>query len=272
MSQPNYSPQPEPQWEIPPECRPNVENAVTEDDTPVDNIFSEKQQRLLTESLYSSWRPGVSFVALANVGLFGGDKEPAIVPDMLLSLDTHFPEELWQKHHRSYFVWEYNKPPDLVIEIVSNKEGREADEKLQQYARMGVAYYVIFDPERQLSDQMLRIYKRFGMGYVETVERFFPELGLGLTVWQGTYETWEDQWLRWCDRDKQVIPSGAERAEAECERAGAESRRAENERRRAETESRRAAEAQHQAQAERERAQRLADKLRALGLDPDEEA
>ena len=32
-----------------------MENLITEDDTPVDNILSEKQQRLLTEPLYSAW-------------------------------------------------------------------------------------------------------------------------------------------------------------------------------------------------------------------------
>ena len=37
-----------------------VENLVTEDDTPVDNLLSEKQQRLLTEPLYSSWTPPAS--------------------------------------------------------------------------------------------------------------------------------------------------------------------------------------------------------------------
>jgi len=34
-----------------------VKNLVTEDDEPVDNILSEKQQRLLAESLYESWTP-----------------------------------------------------------------------------------------------------------------------------------------------------------------------------------------------------------------------
>ena len=33
----------------------DIESLVTEDDTPVDNMPSEKQQRLLTEPLYSSW-------------------------------------------------------------------------------------------------------------------------------------------------------------------------------------------------------------------------
>jgi hypothetical protein len=56
---------------LPVELHPNVDHLVTEDDTPVDNIFSEKQQRLLTEPLYNSWSgpgEGRPFVAMANVG------------------------------------------------------------------------------------------------------------------------------------------------------------------------------------------------------------
>ena len=63
--------------EIRAEVEREMENLVTEDDTPVDNILSEKQQRLLTEPLYGAWSgpdqhaPGHRpFLALANVGLF----------------------------------------------------------------------------------------------------------------------------------------------------------------------------------------------------------
>jgi hypothetical protein len=70
---------------------PDIQSLITEDDTPVDNLPSEKQQRLLTEPLYSSWtgagaeRP---FLAAANVGIFSVARNPAIVPDMFLSLDA----------------------------------------------------------------------------------------------------------------------------------------------------------------------------------------
>lgn len=228
-------------WELPPECLPDVENLVTEDDTPVDNIFSEKQQRLLTEPLYTAWRPGKPFVALANVGLFFAAKQPPLVPDVLLSLGVGFPEELWQKHHRSYFVWEYGRPPDVAIEIVSNRKGDEAGTKIESYADIGISYYVLLDPIKRLSDTPLRVYKRIGGNYVETVERFFPEIGLGVVPWQGVYETVEAEWLRWCDQDKRPIPTGAELSETERERA----------------------------EAERRRADLLAEKLRALGIDPD---
>ena len=40
-----------------PACAPNLDHLVTQDDTPLDNFVVERQQRLLTEPLYSSW-PG----------------------------------------------------------------------------------------------------------------------------------------------------------------------------------------------------------------------
>jgi hypothetical protein len=57
---------------LPVELHPNVDHLVTEDDVPVDIVFSEEQQRLLTEPLHSSWLgPGQQrpFVAMSNVGL-----------------------------------------------------------------------------------------------------------------------------------------------------------------------------------------------------------
>jgi hypothetical protein len=48
---------------------------------------------------------------------------------------------------------------------------------------------------------------------------WIPEVGLGLTIWHGTYEGKDTEWLRWCDKQGQVIPTGAERAEKLAERA-----------------------------------------------------
>ena len=76
----------EPVTMLPLELRPDVEHLITEDDTPVDNLFSEKQQRLLTDPLYASWPgPGTDrpFLAMANVGLFYSVERTPFVPDML---------------------------------------------------------------------------------------------------------------------------------------------------------------------------------------------
>ena len=61
---------------------PDMGHIITEDDTAVDNVFSEKQQRLLVEPLYSSWQPGKPFFAAANVGVFYAIRQPPLVPDM----------------------------------------------------------------------------------------------------------------------------------------------------------------------------------------------
>jgi len=240
-------------WEtLPPEVVPDVENMVTEDDEPVDNIFSEKQQRLLTEPLFSSWPgpgEGRPFLALANVGLFHDMHLPAIVPDAMLSLDVRAPADLKPKRNRSYFVWEYGKPPDVVVEVVSNQKGGELGDKMRVYERIRILYYAVFDPFAQLGKVPLRLYELQVGSYVERVDGWLEKVGLGLTLWEGVYEDMEDRWLRWCDREGAPIPTGGERAEKERLRADEEHRRAEEEHRRAE---------------------RLAARLRELGVDPDD--
>lgn len=131
---------------------PDINHLVTEDETPVDNLISEKQQRFLTTCLYSSLSRNVPFLATANVGLFYGLKQPPLVPDVLLSLEVSVAKDWSQKQNRSYFVWQFGKPPEVAIEIVSNTVGNELGSKLKDYARAGVAYYVVFDPLQFLEE------------------------------------------------------------------------------------------------------------------------
>ena len=42
---------------------------------------------------------------------------------------------------------------------------------------------------------------------------------LGLRLWQGHFEGHEDAWLRWCDANGEIIPTGEERATQLAERA-----------------------------------------------------
>ncbi len=265
--------------EIRAEVEREMENLVTEDDTPVDNILSEKQQRLLTEPLYGAWSgpdqhaPGHrGFLALANVGLFYALRQPPLVPDMMLALDVPGPgPDLSQKANRSYFIWvQDGKPPMVVVEVVSNQEGGEDGDKLRKYETIGVPYYVIFDPWHLLSDRVLRIYRFAGTGngYIEQVGGLLDAVGLGLSLWQGEYESTEALWLRWTDRDGRLIPTGAELARREQQRATEAEQRAEEERQRAEEERQRAEESARQAEQERQRAERLAARLRELGVEP----
>jgi len=233
---------------------PDANNLVTEDDTPVDNFASEKQQRLLVSSLYSSVKDQVFFAA-ANVGVFHTANQPAIVPDIFLSLNVQVPENWWDKQNRSYLVWQFGKPPEVVIEIVSNKVGDELGNKLRIYEQMRVSYYIVYDPGQHLGEQVLRLHELRGIRYSETTEMWLEQVGLGLTLWQGEFEGREDIWLRWCYQDGNILLTGDELAEE-----------AEN---RAEEAENRAQEAENRAQQAENRAQLLAEQLRALGIDPD---
>lgn len=212
---PSIRRRPGPVPKLDPAFLPKLGDLVTQDDTPVDDIFTEKLLRLLTEPLYSSWKHAKrrQFLALANVGLFHTVGQPPLVPDVLLSLDVAVGADLLAKEYHSYFMWLMDKPPDVVIESVSDRRGGEETYKLKTYARWGIPYYAIFDPRNLLQHGVLRVFERRGLVYVPMNQPLWPELGLGLTLWTGSFEGQRQTWLRWCDLDGIVIPTGAERAD-----------------------------------------------------------
>ena len=192
---------------------PDANLLITEDDTPVDNFPSAKQQRLLISSLYSSQQQ--PFLAEANVGIYHTDGEPAIVPDVFISFDVQTPPDWWKKQNRCYMVWKFGKSPELVMEIVSNTEGEELTKKLKIYERMKVNYYLVYDPNQQLGEEKLTIYQLGGRNYFKTNETWLTDINLGVTFWEGEFEGRTDTWLRWCDQNGTVIATGDERAESE---------------------------------------------------------
>jgi hypothetical protein len=202
--------------ELDPSVIPNLDDLVTEDGAAVDNIYTEKQYRLLTEPLYSSWAgpgEGRPFLMVTDVGWFHTSGQPPLVPDGMLSLDVAPAGALLSKEGRSYFQWLIGKAPDVVIEIVSDRRGGEEDFKKKAYARLRALFYVIYDPENHLQGGVLRAYALQRDKYEPVEPHWFAEVGLGLTLWEGAFEGQHDTWLRWCDQQGRVIPTGAERAE-----------------------------------------------------------
>ncbi len=229
-----------------------IEHLVTEDDTPVDNLFSGKQRRLLTSPLYNSWAgPGGDrpFMVCAGVGLFLHPREAPLVPDVFLSLDVEEIQDPWVKEGRSYFIWVYKKPPDVAIEIVSHEKAAEMAGKYERYAYFGVPLYVVFDPLRLVQEEAVQAFQRTPAGaYSPCPYDILADTGLGLRLWTGPFENLDATWLRWQNPSGQLIPTAAERAERE-------KRRAEQERSRADR--------------EKSRADNLAARLRAHGISPD---
>jgi Uma2 family endonuclease len=227
---------------------PDANQLITENDVPVDNFASEKQQRLLVGTLYSSLQNQI-LLAAANVGIYYTDFQPAIVPDLFLSLEVQVPQNWWEKQNRCYMVWRFGKPPEVAIEIVSNQKGNELGEKLEIYQRMRVSYYIVYDPTKQLGEKELYIYELRGMRYFETSETWLGQVDLGVTLWDGLFEGRQDTWLRWCYQDGSVLLTGDERAFLAEESAEQFKQRAES---------------------AEQRAQILAERLRSMGINPDE--
>jgi Uma2 family endonuclease len=180
-------------------------------------------------------------------------------PDWFLALDV--PASQSQQDLRlSYVVWQEGIAPFLMVELLS--PGTEAEDlgqtlrvigkpptKWQVYEQvLRVPYYVVFD---RYTNQF-RVFCLQGARYAEvtiTGQGFwFPELDLGLGVWQGIYAEVEGLWLRWYDSAGNWVPTMKDRVIQESERADEESRRADR---------------------EQQRAEMLAAKLRELGIDPE---
>ncbi len=257
---------------------PDISHIEIEDGKPVESLPSERGSRLLVEPIYTSWEgpgDGRPFVAAANVGVFFAINEPPYVPDVFLSLDVDHPLDLHEKQNRTYMAWVYGKLPDVVIEIVSNRVGNELVDKKRGYARLRIPYYIVHDPEFHLGRQELYVFELQHGNYVELKDGWLSQIGLGVRLWQGEYEGMNGSWLRWCDIDGALLPTGAEAAQEartiaqeERERTALAVERADFERERAEQEMERAEQERVRAEQERERAERLAAKLRELGLDP----
>lgn len=220
---------------IPLAVLPQHDKLVTENDEPLNNIFLDKQQRLLVDSLYTSWRnmgQSSPFAAFAKVGVFYSTDEPAFTPDVCLSRIT-MPKDIMLKKYSAYYAWYYGRSPEVMVEIVTNDSGEEETTKMQAYLRIAVPFYVIFDPLEYLKKGILRVYGRWPGKYEPMENNWLPSLKLGFTVWQGAFEGAEAAWLRLCNKDGRLFLTGAELA-----------------------------------QKERLRADKFAAKLRSLGIDP----
>ena len=142
--------------------------------------------------------------------------------------------------------------PAVVIEFLSDTEGEEYSVKriyppgkwffYEQILQVPI--YVIFDPNGGL----LEFYQLENGHYElklpdENGRHYIAAMGLFLGTWQGTKEARTDYWLRWWDEGGNLLLWAVEQIEQERQRA----------------------------EQERQRAERLAERLRELGLEPDED-
>jgi Uma2 family endonuclease len=230
-----------------PRYLPTADELPCSDDTPVDNELQELIPGLLKSILQILWVDRMDWFFGIDMGIYYHPEQPPIVPDGFLSLgvERFYDEEL----RPSYVLWEELVAPVFVLEVVSVTPGREYTSKLDEYARMGVLYYVIYNSKRRRKPK-LEIHKLVN-GKYELQDRnpvWMPEVGLGIGCERGDYGGLARDWLYWYDENNQRYPTPAEQI-----RQG----------------QMQIAQAQDLAERERQRAEILAAKLRALGIDPD---
>ncbi|MHC5672409.1 Uma2 family endonuclease [Nostoc sp.] len=214
-------------------CLPSSEELPDSDDTPVDNELQDLIPGLLKAILAMAWAERMDWFFGVDMGIYYHPDLPPIVADGFLSLGV---ERFYDENLRpSYVLWEERRVPIFALEVVSRKYRGEYSTKKQEYAKLGILYYVVYNPTRRRKAQ-LEVYKLVNNLYQLQDENplWLPEIGLGIGMERGTYLGIPREWLYWYNQQGERLLTPEEQAK--------------------------------QAQ---QRAQLLAERLRSLGVDPD---
>lgn len=223
------------------------------DDSVVSNFFENPQSFLLTsaiEPLLARMHGDEPYCIGEDSYIYFDDTDPptsgAKAPDWFYVPGVS--QTVDGEYRRSYVLWRDRVPPMIVIEYVSGNGGEERDRtpgvgKFWAYEQaVRAQYYAIYEPD----NGRVELFRLVGGRYVPVPSNergHYPvePMGVELGIWQGTYRNMTMGWLRWWEAAGNLLPSAEERAD----------------------------EVSRQVEAEQERAERLAAKLRELGIDPD---
>lgn len=195
---------------------PSTEDLPCSDDTPVDNEDQNLLPNLLLLLLTSLWKERMDWYFGVDMAVYhttGVSPKVPVVPDAFLSVGVERKKN--GKSRRSYAVWEEQEiVPTLVLEMVSHKPGGEYDEKMSLYARLGVVYYVVYNPEFWQRDrhQPIEVYKLEADTYQLQIGEpyWMPEVGLGIGRYQGEVGGLPQEILTWYDEQGNRLLSEAE--------------------------------------------------------------
>ncbi|BAY95447.1 MULTISPECIES: Uma2 family endonuclease [unclassified Tolypothrix] len=259
---------PESDWEP----TPPPTDLIFDDGEPLESNRHRIGMNVLIRSLQQAWSDRNDYFAGGNMFVYysriQARNRDFKGPDFFVVLNV---EEIGSR--QGWVVWDENgRYPDVIVELMSpSTKNVDLGEKKHLYEGVfRTRDYFVFDPFDPNSLQGWRLDANFRYQPLVANEQgwlWCETLGFWLGTWEGTIDRETAPWLRFYDRQSNLVflPEEAafQRAEAESQRAEVESQRAEAERQRAETESQRA-------EAERQRAERLAARLRELGENPED--
>ena len=278
---------------------PTMEELPYQDGKPVDSEVQRLIANLLKSILAYIWANRNDWFFGVDMGWYYSPEENAIAPDGFLCLGV---ERIRGENLRlSYVTWEENGViPSLVIEVVSKTPGGEYKKKKRKYAQYGVLYYVIYAPLR-VRKPKLTLYRLNREGKYELQEEnpmWMPEIGLGIGTEVGTFQGITREWLYWYEEqgnrystlEEAKQQAEFQRQQAEFQRQQAEFQRQQEQEARLQAEAQRQQEqearlqaeaqrqeeqearlqAEQQAELQRQQTEKLAARLRELGIDPDQ--
>ncbi len=226
---------------------PSTKELPCSDDTPVDNEDQNFLPNVLLFLLNSIWSSRMDWFFGVDMGVYhttGISSRVPVVPDGFLSLGVERKKD--GESRRSYAVWEENEVvPILTLEVVSHTPGNEYDQKRDIYAKLGVLYYVIYNPLYWYRDQHqpFEVYKLVGKSYQLQIGEpyWMPEVGLGIGRYRGVFAGIPQEILCWYSEQGNRYLTADENAFYQ----------------------------QQRAEQEGQRAEKLAQYLRSIGIDPD---
>jgi Uma2 family endonuclease len=227
---------------------PSSKELPDSDDTPVDNELQDLIPGLLKAMLALIWSQRWDWFFGVDMGIYYDPDKPAIVPDGFLSIGI--PRLIDEDLRRSYVLWEEQKLPILVLEIVFHTYRGEYSTKKDFYAQeLGILYYVVYNSQRKRK-QRLEVYKLVNGEYklLSGNPVFLPEIGLGIGMEKATYQGITREWLYWFDENRKRFLTPEERMQQ------SEEKHLESERKWLESEK---------------KANKLAEMLKKLGVDPE---
>ncbi len=230
------------------EIDPSATIPPTQDELPYDDEEPLESQRhlfqimLLIETLKQHWADRDDFFAGGNMFVYFSTaqikKNDFRGPDFFVATGVD-----GKRERKSWVVWEEGKSPDMVIEFLSESTADfDCGAKMKIYHdRVRVPEYFYYDPfAGELAGFITNGLEYQSKAPDEDGRLICNATGLALVAWQGEYLGLHSQWLRWETSEGELVPTEAELAERLFQRA----------------------------EQERQRAERMAAKLRELGVDP----
>ncbi|MFM5887762.1 MAG: Uma2 family endonuclease [Dolichospermum sp.] len=204
-------------WELLPE------DSVLEDE-PVDNVNQPSLAAALTESLQLAGKLPETALATTNYGICATVNNKIVVkaPDWAYIAKITVSREQIQ---RSYTPHKQGEIPIVVMEFLSDTNGSEYSSKRTfppgkwffYEEVLKVANYLIFDPDTGILEvHRLQNSGKYELRSPDENNRYWlEEIELFIGVWSGKRENRDGYWLRWWDKQGNLLLWGFESVEQE---------------------------------------------------------